>query len=206
VFGATTEKFERAICYGAAATSSFDAVDLSSYNSTISFKTTAGVVVAEPTAAAAGADTSAVAQADWTLTEDRAGKHGYIAEGVSHAVLTARMQCSAKRSGDAAGSLYILVAVTYMQSNEGVGVVLMYGPQKHQPHVRGRHTQAAAAVISSHTKAASSKDICALSAYVFSMSLACAELNLLRKQQEEVGSSSCGHFCLSEKQFVCALS
>eukprot|EP00953_Heterococcus_sp_UTEX-ZZ885_P001827 1505-Heterococcus_DN1.PRE.2 len=159
VFGATTEKFERAICYGAAATSSFDAVDPSSYNSTISFKTTAGVVVAEPTAAAAaGADASAVANADWTLTEDRAGKPGYIAEGVSHAVLTARMQCSAKRSSDAAGSLYIPVAVTYTQSYEGVGAVLMYSPHKHQPHMRGRHAQAAAAVISSHTKAASSKD------------------------------------------------
>jgi hypothetical protein len=149
VFGATTEKFERAICYGAAATSSFDAVDQSSYNRTISFETTAGVVMAESTTA--GADASAVVHADWTITEDRAGKPGYIVEGVSHAVLTARMQCSAKQSSDAA-SLYIPVAVTYMQSYEGVGVVLMYGPHKHQPHLRGRRTQAA--MISSQMKAA----------------------------------------------------
>jgi hypothetical protein len=138
LMGRATIELEALTCHGHTPRSTFDAADTATFNSTITFTITAGTAVSE---------TTAVQHEDWNIRADRKDKPGYIASGVSHSILTARMQCSMRNSK----SKHVMIAVTYLKSYAGVGAVHIYGTRQHPAqrgpplHLRGSHRDGQAA-------------------------------------------------------------
>ena len=99
----------------------------------MTFTTTAGVRVSSATAASQ--------HEDWNIRADRQDKPGYIASGMTHSVLTARMQCSVSSS---TSSKHVIVAVTYLKSYAGVGAVHVYGKEHIHSKAAGAGDAAAA--------------------------------------------------------------
>jgi hypothetical protein len=122
LIGITTTELEALTCHGHTPLSAFDAADTATFNSSVTFTTTAGTV---SSATAARNSTAASQHEDWNIRADKQDKPGYIASGMSHSVLTARMHCTVS----SANSKHVTVAVSYLKSYAGVGAVHVYGKQ-----------------------------------------------------------------------------
>jgi hypothetical protein len=106
LMGVATTELEALTCHGHTPRSTFDAADTATLNSTVTFTVTAGTATADHNS------TAASQHEDWNIRADRQDKPGYIASGMSHSVLTARMQCFVSSSN----SQHVVVAVTYLKS------------------------------------------------------------------------------------------